>query len=146
MVPTGAWPEGLQLKLANEDVSRPSIGGQSQTLGESVAVQVENWKSGNSTKGKKGKASENESKGSVDLLTRLSKLAKRDKRQRNMLDFKQILLTLKDCVSAKIISDIRAETVEVNILQVPGNGCCFPHSCSLSVMLSANPEHGFKFL
>ena len=97
MVPTCAWPEGLQLELANKHVSRPSIGGQSQTLGESVAVQVKNWKSSNSTKGKNGSASQNESKGSVDLLTRLSKLAKRDKhKRRNKLDFKQIRRTLKE--------------------------------------------------
>jgi len=37
------------------------------------------------------------------------------------------------------------DVLEVNILESPGNGCYFPHSCALSVMLSANPEHGSKF-
>jgi len=104
MVPTCAWPEGLQLQLAKEHVSRPSIGGQSQILGESVAVQVKNWKSGNSTKGKKGKASQYESQVSFDLLENLNRNAMRDKRQRRSeLDFKQIRRTLKECVPDNIL-------------------------------------------
>ena len=142
MVPTYAWPKGLQLMLAKEHVSRPSIGGQSKTFGESVAVQVKNWKSVNSTKSKNGSVSQNKSKGSVDLLTSLNKNARIDKRQRDTLDFKQILFALEGSSNSR---DFSAETVEVNILWVPGDGCCFPHSCSSSVMLSANPEHGFKF-
>lgn len=140
MVPTYAWPNGLQLVLAKEHVSRPSIGGQSNIFGESVAVQVKNWKSVNSTKGKNDITSQN--KESVELLTTLNKIARIDKRQRHTLDFKHILSALKGLSNSRGFS---AESAEVNILPVPGDGCCFPHSCSLSVMLSANPDHGFKF-
>ena len=145
IVPTFAWPKGLQLPLASEHLSRPSIGGQSNILGETVAVRVTNWKKCQSSKGTHDQANRNESKGSVDLLTTLSKQAKHDKSRRKKLDFKRILDTLTLCVVGPTASDLRGQTSEVNILEVPGNGCCFPHSCSLSVMLSANPEHGVRF-
>ena len=128
MVPLYAWPTASQMRLGSDDVRRPDIGGQGKNVGETVTVEVQNWKDVSGTAGKKS------------LLTRLNQSLKRDKQVRNDLVFKNILDTLKKLIGS--VEKFLPETKAVNILPIPGDGDCFPQACTLSIMLSADPAHG----
>jgi hypothetical protein len=129
MVPLYAWPTASQLPLGRDDVRRPEIGGQGMNRGETVTVEVQNWKDVSGTGSKKS------------LLTRLNQSLKKDKAVRNDLDFKIILKTLKKLQGTQD-KIFLLETKAVNILPIPGYGDCFPQACTLSIMLSADPAHG----
>jgi len=126
LVPSFAWSSDSQLQLSSADVRRPEIGGQGKDCGETVTVEVKNWKANPSQGSKKS------------FLTKLNNILKKDKAYRNDLDFKNILATFKKLGRDQIVRETKA----VNILQIPGSGDCFLQACTLSIMPSADPVHG----
>jgi len=108
-----------------------SAGGQAQSQGCAISMVVANWRNPST-------ARRHDPKG---ILEQLIQHAKAGRNIRNQTDFSAIREQAKRWQVKIYDREIKA----VNCLDIPAKGDCFPQSCRLNILTSANPKKAKSF-